>query len=298
MTQSFKVNAVTATVTALSLAPGNGGVASVTLAGLSVAPNTLGLGGTPLVNISTGQYNLGGSNGSVSAEFINVTSTSATLVLYVPATVQASTTAYSIPVTLGSTPIGSVSLTVPFTSQTISFPAITSQKVNTTLALTATASSKLAVSYSSSTLGVCTVSGTTATFVAAGNCTIAASQAGNNVYSAAPTVSQSFTVSSGITASGSATIIHGNGSTAAVAISGATSAQNLGLGVNNPCVNIGGCTYNLGGSADAIGFEFINNTASSATLVVYVPPTTQTGTYSIPITVGSSQIGTFSLTVH
>ena len=144
---------------------------------------------------------------------------------------------------------------------------------------------------------MCTVSGTTAAFVAAGTCTIAASQPGNNFYSTAPPVSQSFTVSLGITAAGSATITHGNGATATVTISGASSAQNLGLGVNNPCVNIGGCTYSLGTSAGSIGFEFINNTASSATLVVYVPSTVVAGPYAIPITIGSTQIGTFSLTV-
>jgi hypothetical protein len=41
---------------------------------------------------------------------------------------------------------------------------------------------------------VCTVSGTTATFLAAGTCTITASQAGNSTYAAATPVSQSFTV--------------------------------------------------------------------------------------------------------
>jgi hypothetical protein len=296
VTQSFKVTAVTVTGASLSLAPGNGGAVTVAISGLSAAPTTLGLSGTPLVNVPTGQYNLGGSNGTLGVEFINVTSTSATLVVYVPATVQASTTAYSIPITIGSAAVGTLSLTVPFTPQTITFAAIPTQTVKTSLTLTATASSKLAVSYSSSTMSVCTVSGTTATFAAAGTCTITASQPGNNVYSAASTVTQSFTVSLGITASASATIVHGNGATPTVTISGATSAQNLGLGANNPCVNLAGCTYSLG-SAGGIGFEFLNDTASSATLVVYVTSATQAGSYAIPITIGSSQIGTFSLTV-
>jgi hypothetical protein len=52
----------------------------------------------------------------------------------------------------------------------------------------------LAVSYASSTTGVCIVSGSTATFLAAGTCTLTASQNGNATYSAAKTVSQSFTV--------------------------------------------------------------------------------------------------------
>jgi hypothetical protein len=50
------------------------------------------------------------------------------------------------------------------------------------------------VTFTSTTLGVCTVSGATVTIVAAGTCTIAANQAGNGNYNAAPQVSQSFAV--------------------------------------------------------------------------------------------------------
>jgi uncharacterized protein (TIGR03437 family) len=59
--------------------------------------------------------------------------------------------------------------------------------------LTATASSRLPVSFSSSTTAVCTVSGSTVTIVGIGTCIITASQAGNSVY-AAVSVTQSFTV--------------------------------------------------------------------------------------------------------
>ncbi len=62
--------------------------------------------------------------------------------------------------------------------------------------MSATASSSLAVTFSSSTPTVCTVSGSTVTLVAAGTCTIAANQAGNNDYQAAPPVTRSFTVAS------------------------------------------------------------------------------------------------------
>jgi hypothetical protein len=78
--------------------------------------------------------------------------------------------------------------------QTISFPAIPAQKVGVSLALSATATSGLPVSFASSTSSVCTVSGTTAAMIAPGTCTIIASQAGNSTYAAAPSVSQSFTV--------------------------------------------------------------------------------------------------------
>jgi hypothetical protein len=61
-------------------------------------------------------------------------------------------------------------------------------------AVSATASSGLAVSFASTTTPVCTVSATTVTVVAAGTCSIAASQAGNANYAAAAPVVQGFTV--------------------------------------------------------------------------------------------------------
>jgi hypothetical protein len=63
-----------------------------------------------------------------------------------------------------------------------------------TYTLTATASSGLAVSFSSGTLAVCSVEGATVSFIRAGTCTIDASQAGNASYEAAPQAQQSFAV--------------------------------------------------------------------------------------------------------
>jgi|GEM_PF-1320349 len=80
------------------------------------------------------------------------------------------------------------------TAQTITFVQPAAQTVGTSLTLSATASSGLAVSYASTTTSVCTVSGTTATFLAAGTCTINANQPGNGTYAAASSVSQSFIV--------------------------------------------------------------------------------------------------------
>jgi DNA-binding beta-propeller fold protein YncE len=80
------------------------------------------------------------------------------------------------------------------TSQTISFGGISAQSANSNVSLTASASSGLAVSFSSTTPGICTVSGATASLLAAGNCTIVASQSGNAQYAPAPPVSQTFTV--------------------------------------------------------------------------------------------------------
>jgi hypothetical protein len=51
-----------------------------------------------------------------------------------------------------------------------------------------------AVTFSSLTTGVCTISGGTVTGVTAGTCTIAANQSGNANYNAAPEVTQNITV--------------------------------------------------------------------------------------------------------
>jgi hypothetical protein len=60
--------------------------------------------------------------------------------------------------------------------------------------LTGTASSGLAVSYTSSNTGVATISGNTVTIVGAGTTAISANQSGNATYAAAGTVSRNLTV--------------------------------------------------------------------------------------------------------
>jgi mono/diheme cytochrome c family protein len=80
-------------------------------------------------------------------------------------------------------------------TQTITFGTQTSPRAFVAastfmLSPVASASSALPVSYSSLTTSVCTISGTTVTMVAAGNCTIAANQAGNGNFSAAAQVTQ------------------------------------------------------------------------------------------------------------
>jgi hypothetical protein len=76
------------------------------------------------------------------------------------------------------------------TPQTIAFPFPGAQLVGTPLTLAATASSGLPVSFTAS--GSCTVSNGVATFAAAGDCSILASQPGNATYAAAPQVQQTF----------------------------------------------------------------------------------------------------------
>lgn len=60
--------------------------------------------------------------------------------------------------------------------------------------LSATADSGLPVSFSSSTVTICTVNGNTVKLVAAGDCSITASQTGNATYNSAPPITQTFKV--------------------------------------------------------------------------------------------------------
>jgi hypothetical protein len=150
----------------------------------------------PLVAATTVNLNPAASSGlpvalvSTTPSVCTISGTSATLLTYgfcgVTASV-AGNSEYFSATTATSFGIG-------HHAQTITFPAIPTQYVGTPLALSATASSGLAVGFASTTTGVCTVSGTTASFIATGTCTIVASQAGNSTYGGALNVSRSFTV--------------------------------------------------------------------------------------------------------
>ncbi len=85
---------------------------------------------------------------------------------------------------------------VPTQSQTITFAPLNNMTLGVApFSVNATASSGLTVSFASSTLAVCTVNGSAVTILAAGTCSIIASQSGNGTYIAATPVTQSFTVS-------------------------------------------------------------------------------------------------------
>jgi hypothetical protein len=106
---------------------------------------------------------------------------------------QAGNSAYGVAVSITQTFTVSMGT---LTSQTITFGALSNQTLSSAVpSLSATASSGLAVTFVSGTTAVCTVSGVTVTLIAAGTCSIAASQAGNSVYAAAASVTQTFIVS-------------------------------------------------------------------------------------------------------
>jgi hypothetical protein len=84
-------------------------------------------------------------------------------------------------------------------SQTITFTSTAPSNATvggSTYAVSATASSGLTVAFSAaaSSAGICTVSGSTVSFVGAGTCTVNANQAGNGSYNAAPQGQQLFSV--------------------------------------------------------------------------------------------------------
>ena len=90
------------------------------------------------------------------------------------------------------------SFTVTEGNQSITFGALLGRRLDETpFTVSATASSALLVVFTSETIPVCTVAGTSVTLHAAGLCTIDADQSGDSDWTPAATVPQSFTVAPG-----------------------------------------------------------------------------------------------------
>jgi hypothetical protein len=86
-------------------------------------------------------------------------------------------------------------LTITQASQTISFGALANHTYgDPAFQVNATASSGLPVSFTVGSTDQCTIAGNTVTLTGAGSCTVTASQAGNASYSAATSVSQTFSI--------------------------------------------------------------------------------------------------------
>lgn len=84
------------------------------------------------------------------------------------------------------------------TPQTISFAAPSDVAVGRELALVASASSGLVVTFASRTPAICAVSGTTLTPIAVGECTIVANQVGDLRYAPADPITVSFPVGASV----------------------------------------------------------------------------------------------------
>lgn len=110
-------------------------------------------------------------------------------------------------------------------NQTIVLGAAPGLTVGATADVSGTASSGLPVSFSSTTVGVCTVSGRRVTGVTSGTCTIAADQPGNSNFNAAPRVLLNVTVGKAsstttLTASSAIPGLTGQATTLTVLVSG------------------------------------------------------------------------------
>ncbi|CAK0764289.1 exported hypothetical protein [Gammaproteobacteria bacterium] len=125
--------------------------------------------------------------------------------------------------------------------------------VGGTTAVSATATSGLAVSFSSTTTSVCTVNGNTVTGITAGVCAIAADQAGNTSYNPAPRVTQNITVGKG-----NQSIIFGTAPTIMVGGTGTISATG---GASGNAVTFTSQTTNICSTGGANGATVTGVTA-------------------------------------
>ena len=141
--------------------------------------------------------------------------------------------------------------------QTVSFGALADKRFDESpVTMSATASSGLAVSFSSATPGVCTIAGASVSFVSVGTCTVNANQAGSSNWNAAPQVQQSFQVTKGNQTISFAALADRRfdespitvGATAssgsAVAFSSATPGVCSVTGTSVTFVSVGTCTVN------------------------------------------------------
>ncbi|MDE3009771.1 MAG: hypothetical protein KGI67_02680 [Pseudomonadota bacterium] len=191
-------------------------------------------------------------------------------------------------------------------AQTINFSApATSAAAGATVTLAATSTSGLPVAYSSTTTSVCTVSGDVVTAIAAGTCTIVATQAGNASYAAATSVTQNFSITSGPAAQ---TITFSPPSTALVigataTLSGTASSQ---LPVSYASTTTGVCTVNgavvtgvMAGTCSITASQAGNSSYQAATPVTQsfaIGLDPQTITFNTPAAPNVGSTGTLTAT--
>ena len=190
-------------------------------------------------------------------------------------------------------------MTIPKLPQTITFGTIPTQSVGTSLNLTATASSGLTVTYSatSNPSGICSVTGSKASFTGAGSCTITASQIGNGTYAAATPVTQTFNVVSttyGSVSPSSLTLTYNPGFFIFIPPSAVTGTVTLS-GTNLPTTT---SSWTLSGLPSTASYTV---TSASSTSVVFTlnSGTTSVGATTVTINNGGKSTGkTFALTIN
>ena len=199
---------------------------------------------------------------------------------------------------------GASNVVTPHGNQSISFANPGPQNFGTGSTLSASATSGLPVTFSSSTTGVCTVtSGGALTFVAAGSCTIDANQAGNSVWNAAATVSQTFSVNATVPGAPTIGVATAGNSQATVTFTGPASTGGSSITSYTVTAFPGGATGT--GSGSPITVTGLNNGeaytftvkaanssgagAASAASNAVTPKSTQSITFGNP---GTQNFGT------
>ena len=176
----------------------------------------------------------------------------------------------------GNTGLVDCGYTVNNSEQTITFPPPAARTYgDAPFALNATASSGLPVSYTSNTTTVCTISGNSVTLVAAGSCSITASQTGNGSYNPATPVTQSFNINKAnptITVANSTFPYDGQSHPAtatATGVGGATVAGSFTFSYNpgdtNPPVNAG--TYAVTATFTSSDPNYTNGTGTGSVTI-------------------------------
>ncbi|QYJ97010.1 hypothetical protein K0J45_16050 [Shewanella alkalitolerans] len=195
------------------------------------------------------------------------------------------------------------SFTVNPASQTITFSALTDSTYGVaSLNIAATASSGLAVTFSSNTASVCSVSGNTVTILDVGSCSITASQSGGANYNPAASVTQSFNVNKAsqiISFAALADKTYGDASFTLVASSDAGLAVTYSSTTTSVCtvtgssvsiVAAGTCSLTASQAGDSH-----YNTAASVTRSFRVNKASQTITFA-PLTTKAITDAAFTLT--
>ena len=277
--------AVLLTAACLALAACGGGGSSTAAASPQAitfnAPGNQTLGTAPVALSASSDSALVVTLASTTPTVCTVSGTTLTLLAAGLCTVQASQA--------GNANYAAASdVTVSFTvyqPQTIAFAVGNQSLGSAPVALVATASSGLPVSFSTQTATVCSVSNTTLTLLSAGTCTLLADQPGNSVTAPAPTVTVSFNVAACVIAAPTAadivsfnnpaltyTVAGFNGDAGAVVADPAGGCRKVGSVTRSAGSQYDGATFGTLAPASsptipAIGFTAVSNTM---TMRVYV----------------------------
>ena len=161
--------------------------------------------------------------------------------------------------------------------QTITFAPLADQLITASpLTVAATASSGLAVAFASQTPSVCSVTGTSATLLTTGTCTIRASQAGDTTYEPAADVDRGFTVSS----------------QAPPVVTSV--APTSGPAAGGQAITITGTGFRVGATVTIGGVPATNVTVVDATTLTATTPSHAGGAADVVVTNDDSQAATLS----